>query len=183
MCSLLAFLFPVLTFASRDKLISDNSANMARDEIWTMQGRLLPREGRRDTWKSLSQNLRHPLWQHQLGRSRADRRGDCGWPAPLSLVVNFLIACICCSEPPQAGRKVNSTDLHILLLYYHKSRFKTKSVGPHSKSADLKSQLVKKKWFGFNTLVLSQKRNRVNFWALYSSRGGLTSWQAWVKHI
>lgn len=95
--------------------------------------------------------------------SGAARRGGCGWPAPLSLVVNFLIACIPCSEPAQAGGKVNSSDSHILLLYSHISWFKMKVEAPHSKFADFKSQLVKKKWFGFNILVLSQKRNRLHF--------------------
>lgn len=102
------------------------------------------------------------------------------WPALLSLVVNFPIACICCSELAQAGGKVNSSNS---LLYYHISWLKIKAVAPHSKFGGLNSQLVKKKWFGFNILVLPQKRNRVHFSALSSTRGSLTRWKAQVKHI
>lgn len=68
----------------------------------------------------------------------------------------------CRSEPAQAGGKVDSSDSHILLLHYHISWFKMKAEAPHSKSADFNSRLVKK-WFGFDILVLPQKRNRLRF--------------------
>lgn len=166
MCSLLAFLFPVLTFASRDRSISDSSVNTAHDEIWTMQGSLLPTEGRRDTWKSLSWNLGQPLRHHGLSWAELPDAGAVGGRLPCRSSITFSLLAIPCSKPAQAGGKVNSSDWRILLLYSHISWFKMKVEAPHSKFADFKSQLVKKKWFGFNILVLSQKRNRLHFWAL-----------------
>lgn len=47
-------------------------------------------------------------------------RGNCMWPALLSLVVSFVIICISWWESVQAGGRVNFGDLHILVLYYHR---------------------------------------------------------------
>lgn len=52
-------------------------------------------------------------------------------PALLSLVISFLIACVCLLESAQAGGRVNSSDLHIPLFYYRRGWFKMKRVASH----------------------------------------------------